>query len=250
MPAYDEWPNLAELSPVLNQLMCESADNIRWFVICEPREPDEMEQLTRRFLSDFSGVLSPRPRNKASFADAIQIGLELIQEDDEVVIFLDADQSHNPLRIPDLIEVLKQDPDVDVSIASRYVAGGTTDNSRTLRAMSKTVNLLYRAVLGLNAYDISTNFKCFRAHLLRGVQLKSINFEAVEELLMHAKARSEANLKSFRLVEIPDHFAVRKHGKSKRRLGQFIGTYLISLMSMKRSVQRQYRQPPTASGGR
>jgi len=241
MPAYEEWENLAELGNKMDEILSSRSDNLRWVVVCEPHSREQVDTRTVAFESTFKAEVIARPLGQESFADAIQIGINSLDEDDEAIIFLDADQSHDPSVIPKLLDVLRSDRSVDVAIASRYTRGGSTDNGRLLRLMSISLNVVYRLVLGIQASDLSTNFKIFRAELLRGARLESTNFEVVEELLMHARERRRIAGKDLQVREIPDRFYVRKHGISKRRLGQFIGTYLISLAITQRRVARSYR---------
>jgi dolichol-phosphate mannosyltransferase len=100
--------------------------------------------------------------------------------------------------------------------------------------MSRALNLAFRLVVGIQARDLSTNFKAFRSELLLGASLTSKNFEAVEEILLIAQKRNGSKL---RILEIPDHFRARLHGHSKRKLGQFIGSYLLSLWRMRQQVR-------------
>jgi dolichol-phosphate mannosyltransferase len=192
-------------------------------------------QAHHEILSHKNISISPRDVGAESFAAAIQIGINNIRFHDYVV-FMDGDQSHQPEQIGKLVDVLYQSDEFDVSISSRYTDGGTSENSLVLRAMSKTLNFVFRKFLKLNARDVSTNFKAYRAPLLREVKLVSKNFEAVEELLIHATMRLGRGLS---IREIPDKFTIRIHGESKRKLGQFIGTYLISLFVLKRKVRNQ-----------
>ena len=88
--------------------------------------------------------------------------------------------------------------------------------------------------MGIRARDLSTNFKAFRSELLMGASLASKNFEAVEEILLVAQLKKGSKLQ---ILEIPDHFRARLHGDSKRKLGQFIGSYLLSLWHLRQQVK-------------
>lgn len=243
MPAYEEWENLSELAPTINEVMSQSSDSVRWVVVTEPRTDLEIAHLLAVHQCNLNALVVARRSGNETFADAIQVGINLIEEDDDLIVFLDADQSHDPKVVPRLIDILREQSEVDVAIASRYTRGGSTDNSPLLRLMSICLNIAYRVVLNIGASDLSTNFKCYRSTLLRGIQLHSTNFEVVEELLMHASSRRRAIGKKLVVRELPDRFYVRKHGKSKRRLGQFVGTYLVSLALTKKRVSKSYRQP-------
>jgi dolichol-phosphate mannosyltransferase len=115
-------------------------------------------------------------------------------------------------------------------IASRYVEGGHSDNGPLLRAMSRSLNFTYGLVLGLKCHDISTNFKLFHYRDVRDVTLSCSNFDIVEELLFRVRQERGPAL---RIVEIPDYFHERDEGETKRQLGPFVASYLLTLTRLR-----------------
>lgn len=235
-PAYNEWDNLLELCPRVTEQLSHLDAQSRWLIVSE-------HSITNRdacdYLQSFVNIeVSPRSAGDESFASALQTGINKIAKHDFVVI-IDGDQSHQPEQIVKMISILVEQSHIDIVISSRYVDGGYSDNSLILKLMSKALNFVFRIFLGMDAKDISTNFKAFRSDLLRDVELVSKNFEAVEELLIHASIRLG---RSPSIIEIPDHFTTRKHGESKRKLGQFIGSYLLSLFILKRKIRNQLKK--------
>ena len=165
-----------------------------------------------------------------SFGDAIRAGIASSDPNSEFVIFMDADGSHSPRSLVKLINAPEQE---DVVVASRYTRGGSTENSYLLRFMSRVLNFAYRVVLGIPCNDISTNFKRYRRADLAQLDLTCNNFDIVEEILFRIKSLRG---KDFRVLELPDHFAERRHGVSKRRLGPYIISYLVTLATLRRKV--------------
>jgi dolichol-phosphate mannosyltransferase len=96
--------------------------------------------------------------------------------------------------------------------------------------MSRFLNLGYSLVLGLKIQDVSTNFKLYRSSALLVEELQCENFDIVEEIL----ARALRAKKGLKVVEVPDHFFERKAGESKRKLGPFIASYLLTLYRLRR----------------
>jgi dolichol-phosphate mannosyltransferase len=81
-----------------------------------------------------------------------------------VVVQMDADLSHPPERVPALIAGLVEH---DVTVGSRYVAGGGVRNWALLRrCISRVGNLYVGIVLGLPVRDATAGFKAFRAEAL------------------------------------------------------------------------------------
>jgi len=232
-PAFQEWDNLLELLPRVVKQLVQFDEQSKWLIVCE-------NSITNRSAYDkilmHEGVkVCCREAGNESFAAALQVGINQINSH-EYIVFMDGDQSHHPEQIKKLVDVLCSNDDVDIAISSRYIDGGSSENSFVLKTMSKVLNFVFRKFLKLDAKDVSTNFKAFRAPLLGDIKLVSKNFEAVEELLIHCAVRLGH---APNIHEIPDMFTTRIYGESKRKLGQFIGTYLISLFFLKRKIRNQ-----------
>lgn len=222
MPAYNELPNLRELLPRVHQVVEELPDLVAEIRIVIPSFAPDPELDELRSL----GALPIRREPGDSFGDAIRTGISSADLESDYVIIMDADGSHDPSTIPRLLE---HADDADVVVASRYTRGGTTDNSFMLRAMSRSLNLAYRLILGIECKDVSTNFKLYHRADLVNLTLTSKDFDIVEELLFRVK---QVHGKSLRIIEIPDRFFERKHGTTKRQLGPFVVSYLRTLVKL------------------
>lgn len=147
----------------------------------------------------------------------------------DLLVGLDADWSHPPEKIPELIEATQGPNGCDVAIASRYVKGGGVEGWPLRRRLSSAmVNTFARIVLGLPVRDCSGGFRCFRVAKLAPVVevgLRSGGYAIFEEVLLRL-AENGATFK-----EIPFTFCDRTQGKSKlslREVAKAIST-LVSL---------------------
>jgi dolichol-phosphate mannosyltransferase len=133
----------------------------------------------------------------------------------EWVANLDADFSHPPQILADL---LRQTPNHDVVLASRYVPGGGVDGWPWYRhAMSWAINLYARLLLWLPVRDCSGSFRVYRVALLQQLNLQrflSKGYSVLEELLYHLRRRGA------RFCEVPYRYAERRYGQSKIRLSE------------------------------
>jgi dolichol-phosphate mannosyltransferase len=159
-----------------------------------------------------------------TFGAAVRTGIA--QALGEKIIFMDADGSHAPEFIPQLLNNLK---DNDVVIASRYVENGDTENSMSLILMSRVVNWTFSFVLGLKCKDVSNSFKLYRASQLKNLNLKCENFDIVEEILFKIKRENP----EVKFKEIPFVFKKRMYGETKRNLLIFVITYLITIIKLR-----------------
>jgi len=159
-----------------------------------------------------------------AFGNAVRTGIR--EAKGAWVLFMDADGSHDPEFIPRLLGARDR---ADVVVASRYVEGGALENPWHLRAMSRALNATYGLVLGIRCRDISNSFKLYRGDWLRELDLKSDNFDVIEEILFRMGRRHPG----MRIVELPFTFRKRLHGQTKRDLVRFVVTYLVTLARLR-----------------
>src|SRR4029453_12506095 len=86
----------------------------------------------------------------------------------EVVVQMDADLSHDPAALPQLLARI--DEGADVAIGSRYVPGGNIPQwPVTRRMLSRIGNLYASTVLGVKIRDCTAGYRAYRATVLRPV---------------------------------------------------------------------------------
>jgi dolichol-phosphate mannosyltransferase len=136
-----------------------------------------------------------------------------IEHEYDFMLNLDADFSHHPRHVPELIAGMDADPPVDVMIGSRYVRGGGVEGWPLRRKlMSRCVNLYARTLLGLPTKDCSGSFRCYRVSLLQQLDfdaIRSRGYSFLEEVLWRLKRLGA------RFGETPILFTERARGHSK-----------------------------------
>ena len=133
-----------------------------------------------------------------------------IDEGFDLALSMDADLSHNPKHLPEILHVAKI---ADVVVGSRYIAGGGIRNWGPHRyLLSWGANTLARLILGLNARDCTSGYRCYRTSLLEKFDLDAIQsdgYSCLMELMAICQRRGA------RIREIPIIFVDRQEGKSK-----------------------------------
>ena len=219
MPAYQEEENLRILLPRIIESLQSLGDT--WeVVVVDTMTPldatsEVCNQLKVRYVSRQGGNL---------YGDAVRTGIA--QARGEFVVFMDSDGSHSPEWIPKLYVHHASD---DVVIASRYIEEGFTENNRTLVFMSRVLNWTYSFVLGIRCKDVSNSYRLYPGAHLRVQKLKCANFDIVEEILFKLSRQN----RPLRIREVPFTFKQRMFGKTKRKLLQFIATYLFTLIKLR-----------------
>lgn len=126
------------------------------------------------------------------------------------VIQMDADFSHDPDYLPELISASQT---ADVVIGSRYCEGGSVRNwSHHRRVLSHFANLYVRAVTGLAVQDSTSGFRCYSRFALERILLSPVVSEGYAFQVEMAFRAHEAGLS---IMEIPIVFTDRREGKSK-----------------------------------
>ena len=102
----------------------------------------------------------------------------------DVVVTLDADWSHDPQYLPELVRATEH---ADIAIGSRYISGGRIEGwPLHRRVVSRTMNRLSRLLLRLPVRDSSGAFRAYRVEKLRDVDLsrvQSTGYAYLEELI-------------------------------------------------------------------
>jgi dolichol-phosphate mannosyltransferase len=128
----------------------------------------------------------------------------------DLVVTLDADWSHDPRYLPQLVNAAEH---ADVVIGSRYIPGGAVEGWPFHRhILSRGMNRLTRLALRLPSRDSSGAFRAYRVCKLRDLELDRIRasgYAYMEEILWHLH-RSGA-----RFAEVPIVFRQRRAGESK-----------------------------------
>ena len=92
-----------------------------------------------------------------------------LERDYDAFVELDADGSHQPEQLPDLLSEIDY---ADLVIGSRWVAGGSVVNWPLHRELISRAGSLYsRTMLGLRVRDITAGFRVFRRSTLEEIDL-------------------------------------------------------------------------------
>lgn len=219
IPAYLEEQNLRLLAPRLKT--AANATGLTYeIIIVDTQSPMDS---TKQLCEQFSLRYCPREGDN-SYGSAVRTGIK--QSRGDRIIFMDADGSHNPEFIPELLQHKEQ---FDIVIASRYIEGGNTENTPLLILMSKMVNWGYAFFLNIDCKDISNSFKLYPGDKLRALELRCQNFDIVEEVLYKLiKANQGLSIK-----EVPFTFKQRMFGLTKRNLFKFVFTYFLTLIRLR-----------------
>jgi dolichol-phosphate mannosyltransferase len=133
----------------------------------------------------------------------------------EIVCQMDADFSHDPAALPELVSAVTSG--ADVALGSRLVPGGSTVNWPLRRRMlSRLGNRYARTALGVPQRDITTGFRAFRAAALRALVPESC---LANGYIFQVEMAWRAHRAGMQIAEVPIVFTDRVAGSSKMGLG-------------------------------
>jgi dolichol-phosphate mannosyltransferase len=207
---YNERENL----PTLVDEIFTHAPAVELLVV-DDNSPDGTGAWVReRALSEPRLKLLARP-GKQGQGSAVIAGLRYaVEHNYDAVLSMDADFSHHPRYIRDLLAGLQGEPAAaDVVIGSRYVSGGGVEGwPLRRRLMSRAVNIYTRLMLRLRVRDCSGGFRAYRVARLAQLdfsQIVSTGYSFHEEFLWRVKRLG------CRIAETPIVFVDRVKGESK-----------------------------------
>jgi dolichol-phosphate mannosyltransferase len=131
----------------------------------------------------------------------------------DAFVEMDADGSHAPEQLPDLLAALHRAPGADVVLGSRYVPGGSVvDWPRTREWLSRGGNAYVRFMLGLPVRDATGGYRVYRREVLEALSLGEV---ASQGYCFQVDLVWRAWRAGFRVVEVPIRFVERVAGASK-----------------------------------
>jgi dolichol-phosphate mannosyltransferase len=124
---------------------------------------------------------------------------------------MDADGSHAPEQLPDLLARI--DSGADLVIGSRWVDGGAVVNwPKSRELISRSGSLYSRLALGISLRDVTAGYRAFRASALQKLDLHEV---ASQGYCFQVDLAQRAIRRGLRVDEVPITFVEREHGVSK-----------------------------------
>lgn len=208
IPTYNEKENIGKLVPQIINL--DEKINV---LIVDDNSPDGTGEIADKLKEEFSNrVFVIHRKDKLGFANAYIEGFQLaLTMDVDYIISMDADFSHNPRYLPELISKLK---DYDVVVGSRYMYGTVSVVNWPIKRLilSKLANFYAKMVTGLKVNDCTSGFVGYRREVLKNIGIENV-FSDGYSFLIEMKYRAQK--KGYKLCEIPIIFEERRLGQSK-----------------------------------
>jgi dolichol-phosphate mannosyltransferase len=159
----------------------------------------------------------------------------------DFLITMDADFSHHPKYLPEIVENLREN---DFVIGSRYIEGGYCDYGLIRSAISKTANFLTRLLLGIKLHETTTSYRGFSIDLLKKMNLNALRHQGYSFFVESIFCVTQTTKKT---KEIPIYFEDRRAGTSKISKTEIIkGAVNLFIMFIKRLFPEKENKADTS----
>ena len=206
IPTYNEIDNISEL---INRIL-----NIKHkldILFVDDNSPDGTGEFIENILKSNNQIHMISRPGKMGLGTAYIEGFKwALKNNYDYILQMDADLSHNPSDINKLMESIK---DCELVIGSRYLDGFNVVNWPLRRLLlSYGANLYARILIGLPINDSTGGFKCFRADVIKNIDLDKIISEGYSfQIEMNYLSWINGN----RIKEVSIVFTDRTVGRSK-----------------------------------
>jgi dolichol-phosphate mannosyltransferase len=209
IPTFNEAENLPTLVSALFALPLAGLN----VLVVDDASPDGTGEIAEQLKSRYPGSLSVIHRSgKMGLGSAYLAGFRHALEDGAgAVAQMDADFSHPPSKLVELMQVLE---DCDIALGSRYIPGGNLDEHWPLwrKGLSAFGNLYARTILNLPIRDVTGGFRIWRRDALLGVPLERVRSNGYA---FQVETAFLASRMGYKFIEVPFYFADRRWGTSK-----------------------------------
>lgn len=211
IPTYNEKENIIAITSAVLAL----GKNIHILII-DDGSPDGTADIVKDLQSTESRLHLVQRPGKMGLGTAYIKGFKWgLQEGFDLLIEMDADFSHPPAKVLELINACDQG--ADIAIGSRYVKGGkVTDWPWDRLFLSYGASLYTRMITWMPVYDPTAGFVCYKKAVLEALDLDAIKFVGYG---FQIEMKFKSWKKGFKIKEIPITFTDRIAGTSKMHGG-------------------------------
>ncbi|KAM0677379.1 hypothetical protein BDAP_002062 [Binucleata daphniae] len=223
LPTYNEKENIKPLFNMIQKVFNDIKRKYR-IILIDDNSPDGTYEEACKYKNKINIELIKRSA-KLGLGSAYKEALKHCQN--EYIIIMDADLSHNPYDIKKMYKKIENKQNCDIVIGSRYMSvkgSGTYGWSLKRKIISRGANDLAQIVLGLKSSDATGSFRIYKRELFDWLvkQVKSVGYAYQIEILYLAEKNN------YKIAECEIIFHERIYGSSK--LGLYEIFYFVYIL--------------------
>jgi len=239
IPTYNEKDNIRKIIDAVFSL--QQGFHV---LIIDDGSPDGTGNIVKSLQQQHPGELFLEERSgKQGLGTAYIHGFKwAIARSYDYIFEMDADFSHNPADLIRLYEACAVDG-ADMSVGSRYVKGGRTENWPWDRAvLSYGASIYVGIITWMPVRDATAGFVCYHRSVLEAMKFDAIQFVGYA---FQIEMKFTAWKLGFKIKEVPITFRDRREGYSKMSKGiikeGILGVLKIQLQSLFRRYEKRHR---------
>lgn len=241
LPTFNESENIDR---VLRRIRLAMPDAT--VLVVDDGSPDGTADLAERTGKELGSIEVLRREAKSGLGSAYRAGFGWgLERHFDVCVEMDADLSHDPAALPDLVAPLGRG--AELAVGSRYVPGGSIPNwAWHRRLLSRGGNVYASALLGLGVADSTSGFRAYATSVLRRITLDDIRADGYG---FQIEMTYEAKRAGASIVEVPIRFVDRMEGESKMSMHIVVEALgLVTWWGLQRLAGSFWRRPTRGTG--
>lgn len=213
VPTYNESESIRTLLDRIGKVRNSLADRFALdLLIVDDNSPDKTADIVQSLNLNWVNIL--RKPKKSGLGPAYLSGFKWgLDKGYEKLMEMDADLSHQPEQISDLLAAAKT---ADLVIGTRWMPGGKVENWPAHRQLISKAGTKYASIMLRMKYkDLTSGFRVLDSQFLRSLNFDEITTKGygfqIEMALIAFK-------KGFKIAQVPITFIERAQGRSKMTL--------------------------------
>ena len=213
IPTYNEKENIEQVIKKINQVISHDKVDI---LVVDDSSPDGTFKIVKELMKHHKNLFLKKRSGKLGLASAylevIDNYVHIDKEKYQIIITMDADLSHDPKYIKQMLYEIKHN-NFDIVIGSRYSKGGGIKNWPLSRLfLSFMGNFYVRNILRTRIKDMTSGFTALRISSLSIFNFQSLRLQGYAFL---SELKYIFRFYGFKIKEIPITFINRRAGASK-----------------------------------
>ncbi|UCD39327.1 MAG: polyprenol monophosphomannose synthase [Fidelibacterota bacterium] len=237
-PTYNERENIETLLNRIHDVIPPAH-----VLVVDDNSPDGTGDYVQELADEAGWIHLIQRSDKLGLGTAYCTGFNWALENNyDAIIQMDADLSHDPEQIPELLNLLE---DHDLVIGSRYIKGVNVVNWPLSRlVLSWSANIYAKVITGVPVWDLTGGYKCWRREVLANLDIPSIRSEGYS---FQIETTFRAYNQGYRIKESPIIFVDRTEGASKMSKGIiYEAVWMVPrlrLSQVKKVIRRMWFMP-------
>ena len=214
VPTYNE----VESAPRLISRVAELLSDV-YILVVDDGSPDGTANVVEAMADGELGgrIHVMRRKEKAGLGAAYLAGFTWgIAHGYETLVEMDADGSHRPEDLVELIKVSRANPQLDLVIGSRWVNGGAVRNwAKSRELLSRAANKYVKLMLGVGVNDVTAGFRVYATSIIEQIDFSTVLSQGYCFQIEMTRKVLALNGK---IREVPITFIEREFGVSKMNM--------------------------------